>query len=61
MAEIQCRICRASYKTAIHHLTEPIDVYCQWIDAANEAQDNEKPLAEEEVKEIEDALDDAED
>ncbi|KAG1355268.1 Transcription elongation factor 1 [Cocos nucifera] len=27
-----CRVCEASYATSIHHLTEPIDIYGEWLD-----------------------------
>ena len=31
---IYCRVCTANYQTTVHHLTEPIDVYWEWIDEA---------------------------
>eukprot|EP01083_Nonionella_stella_P069534 185408_1 len=38
---INCRICTVSFQTIIHHLSEPVDVYSDWIDECqkvNEAQ-----------------------
>ncbi|KAI3389394.1 hypothetical protein SNEBB_001023 [Seison nebaliae] len=29
---IECQTCRINYKVAIHSLSEPIDVYNEWID-----------------------------
>ena len=31
-ASISCRICCANYEMLINNLTEPIDVYAEWID-----------------------------
>ncbi|RKP18643.1 Elf1-domain-containing protein [Rozella allomycis CSF55] len=30
---ISCRVCSADYQSVIHYLSEPIDVYSDWIDA----------------------------
>ena len=35
---LKCRICGEEYQTRIHYLTEPIDVYSEWLDATEEAQ-----------------------
>jgi len=38
---IKCSICDASYQMMITYLTEPVDVYSEWIDKCeeeNEAQ-----------------------
>uniref|UniRef100_A0A6N2MS01 Transcription elongation factor 1 homolog n=1 Tax=Salix viminalis TaxID=40686 RepID=A0A6N2MS01_SALVM len=32
IGEISCSICRAGFETRITPLTEPIDMYCEWID-----------------------------
>lgn len=29
---IKCRVCGASYQMEINHLTDPIDIYSEWID-----------------------------
>lgn len=33
-ASISCRVCTATYETIVGNLTEPIDVYSEWIDEA---------------------------
>ncbi|KAH7103872.1 Elf1-domain-containing protein [Auriculariales sp. MPI-PUGE-AT-0066] len=38
LAYMQCKICGQSFQGRVHHLTEPIDVYSMWIDAADEAE-----------------------
>jgi transcription elongation factor Elf1 len=37
LAVIKCRVCDAQYSTMITELSEPVDVYCQWIDACEDA------------------------
>ncbi|KAF1571491.1 UNVERIFIED_CONTAM: hypothetical protein FQV16_0017123, partial [Eudyptes robustus] len=34
---IQCRICTENFQTNITYLSEPIDVYSDWIDACEQA------------------------
>ncbi|PWZ04428.1 Transcription elongation factor 1 [Zea mays] len=36
-AVASCSICTESYATKAHALTEPIDVYSEWIDSCREA------------------------
>lgn len=36
---IECTVCGANYTSVITHLTEPVDVYSDWIDACE--QENE--------------------
>jgi transcription elongation factor Elf1 len=31
-ASLSCRVCTANYETKLTPLTEPIDVYSEWID-----------------------------
>ncbi|KAF5391258.1 hypothetical protein D9757_001868 [Collybiopsis confluens] len=38
MAQLVCRVCDQRYQSKVNHLTEPIDIYSEWIDAADEAQ-----------------------
>lgn len=38
VGELNCSICAASYRTAAHELTEPIDIFTDWLDATNEEQ-----------------------
>ncbi|PRW44971.1 transcription elongation factor 1-like protein [Chlorella sorokiniana] len=33
---VKCSQCKAAWTTKIHQLSEPIDVYSEWIDACEE-------------------------
>ena len=33
---IKCRVCGEGFQTRIHQLTDPVDVYCAWVDALEE-------------------------
>jgi len=37
VSRIECSKCKQHFETKIDHLTEPIDVYSLWIDAAEAA------------------------
>ncbi|RYG66137.1 hypothetical protein EON64_10440 [archaeon] len=37
---LSCSVCDAIYKTKIHDLTQPIDVFTEWLDETAEAQAN---------------------
>eukprot|EP00039_Didymoeca_costata_P001227 m.50871 g.50871 ORF g.50871 m.50871 type:complete len:83 (-) comp10691_c0_seq1:1347-1595(-) len=39
VGSIMCRICGESYQTRITYLSEPVDVYTDWIDALDEANE----------------------
>ncbi|GIX71275.1 hypothetical protein CEXT_121841, partial [Caerostris extrusa] len=34
---ITCRVCLEDFQTAINYLSEPVDVYSDWIDACETA------------------------
>lgn len=36
-ARISCRVCSEDYQTVINFLSEPVDVYNDWIDACETA------------------------
>ncbi|KAF8136370.1 transcription elongation factor Elf1 like-domain-containing protein [Boletus reticuloceps] len=38
IAQLVCRVCDQRYQSKVNHLTEPIDIYSEWIDAADAAQ-----------------------
>ncbi|KAN0077274.1 Transcription elongation factor Elf1 like domain containing protein, partial [Tylopilus felleus] len=38
VAQLVCRVCDQRYQSKVNHLTEPIDIYSEWIDAADAAQ-----------------------
>ncbi|RWV92611.1 hypothetical protein GW17_00044997, partial [Ensete ventricosum] len=33
--------CKESYATTIHHLTEPIDIYAEWVDECEQVDKSE--------------------
>mmetsp|Transcript_3382 Transcript_3382/g.3872 ORF Transcript_3382/g.3872 Transcript_3382/m.3872 type:complete len:85 (+) Transcript_3382:97-351(+) len=41
IGSLKCRICEAEWQTRIHYLTEPIDVYSEWLDIT-EAENAER-------------------
>ncbi|EJF65954.1 transcription elongation factor Elf1 like-domain-containing protein [Dichomitus squalens] len=38
VAQLLCKICDQRYQSKANHLTEPIDIYSEWIDAADAAE-----------------------
>ena len=42
VGELVCRICDAKFETQINTLTDPIDVFSEWLDEANELQEEEQ-------------------
>jgi len=36
--QLLCSVCDAKYQTRIHSLTEPIDVFTEWLDETADAQ-----------------------
>ena len=34
---VKCDVCQESFATGITELSEPVDVYCDWIDACEDA------------------------
>ena len=40
---LECRLCGASYQMPIHHLHEPIDVFSEWLDDCEAAQQGRAP------------------
>ncbi len=41
VGKVECNVCHESYSTSIHKLTEAIDVYSDWIDACEDANNRE--------------------
>ncbi|CAM6032112.1 unnamed protein product, partial [Sphagnum compactum] len=41
IGELLCRVCDAKYQTTITALTEPIDVFSEWLDETSDKQDQE--------------------
>ncbi|KIJ17422.1 hypothetical protein PAXINDRAFT_175877 [Paxillus involutus ATCC 200175] len=42
VAQLVCRVCDQRYQSKVNHLTEPIDIYSEWIDAADAAQKDDQ-------------------
>jgi len=38
LAHLHCKVCGQMFQGRVHHLTEPIDIYSMWIDAADQAE-----------------------
>ncbi|ODV82023.1 Elf1-domain-containing protein [Suhomyces tanzawaensis NRRL Y-17324] len=36
LGELHCKICGQSFQSAIHSLSQPIDIYSDWIDACED-------------------------
>ncbi|EER35954.1 hypothetical protein CTRG_00693 [Candida tropicalis MYA-3404] len=46
LGELHCKICGQSFQTAIHALSQPVDIYSDWIDACEDlAEEAEKNAA----------------
>merc|ERR1712142_1205906 len=43
IGQIKCNVCSEDFKTSINYLTEPIDIYSEWIDACEVANDDTIP------------------
>jgi transcription elongation factor Elf1 len=41
MGSIGCRVCGHNYSSQTNHLTEAADLYCEWIDACERANEEE--------------------
>merc|ERR1712194_252889 len=40
LGEVKCRICDAEYQLMTDYLTEPVDVFCAWIDHCEEINED---------------------
>ena len=38
IGSLSCRLCGANYQMPIHHLSEPVDVFSEWLDDCETAQ-----------------------
>jgi len=59
---LKCRICSEEWQCRIHYLTEPIDVFSEWLDATEaeadaEAEARQRRAARPSVRETRDDLD----
>mmetsp|Transcript_23236 Transcript_23236/g.30094 ORF Transcript_23236/g.30094 Transcript_23236/m.30094 type:complete len:111 (-) Transcript_23236:1300-1632(-) len=50
VGSLECRVCNATYSCSINYLSEPIDIFSEWIDqceAEAEQAQNEQPADDE--------------
>ena len=40
IGDLHCKICGQSFQTAINSLSQPVDIYSDWIDACEDVADN---------------------
>ncbi|RKP31930.1 Elf1-domain-containing protein [Metschnikowia bicuspidata] len=55
VGDLHCKICGQSFQTAINSLSQPIDIYSDWIDACEdlaEEQDDGIEYSDEEKKNV---------
>ena len=36
---VECRVCDAAFVMIINHLTDPVDIYYEWMDTIDEAKE----------------------
>jgi transcription elongation factor Elf1 len=41
VGDLKCDMCGANFQTSIHGLTDPVDVFSEWFDSTEEAQEAE--------------------
>ena len=56
-----CRVCQASYTTATNSLTEPVDIYAEWIDRCEEENGREETAEPQTFEEDQEAYDEEDD
>ena len=39
--KISCRVCGEAFQTRVSFLSDPVDVYCAWVDELNAARKDE--------------------
>ena len=64
LGNIKCRVCAVTFQCDIHHLSDPIDVYSDWIDSCesiNKQTAKDRSTVQREDEEAEDAAEEAED
>ncbi|KZO95296.1 Elf1-domain-containing protein [Calocera viscosa TUFC12733] len=44
LGQLHCKICGQRFSCTVNYLSEPIDVYSEWIDASEKAQDRRAPV-----------------
>ncbi len=58
--ELQCSICDAKYQTQINSLSEPIDIFTEWLDETSNLQEEitKKQIEQSSLREHNDGSDD---
>jgi len=41
---VECRVCDVAFNMIINHLTDPVDIFHEWIDTIEEAKEAKDPL-----------------
>ncbi|TEB35911.1 Elf1-domain-containing protein [Coprinellus micaceus] len=44
VATLVCKVCDQRFQSKVNHLTEAVDIYSEWIDACDAAQDNDEHI-----------------
>eukprot|EP00462_Mataza_sp_D1_P002711 CAMPEP_0175101098 /NCGR_PEP_ID=MMETSP0086_2-20121207/7562_1 /TAXON_ID=136419 /ORGANISM="Unknown Unknown, Strain D1" /LENGTH=79 /DNA_ID=CAMNT_0016375499 /DNA_START=91 /DNA_END=330 /DNA_ORIENTATION=+ len=47
LGTIKCRVCDTKFQTTINYMTEPIDVFSEWIDECEKVNAEDAPDEEE--------------
>ncbi|EJU05653.1 Elf1-domain-containing protein [Dacryopinax primogenitus] len=44
LGQLHCKVCGQRFSCTVNYLSEPIDVYSEWIDASEKAQERRQPV-----------------
>jgi len=44
LGQLHCKVCGQRFSCTVNYLSEPIDVYSEWIDASEKAQEKRAPV-----------------
>lgn len=59
IGDLHCKICGQSFQTAINSLSQPVDIYSDWIDACEDLAEEADPAGDANGEEDEYSDDDA--
>ncbi|KAI9887764.1 MAG: hypothetical protein M1823_000405 [Watsoniomyces obsoletus] len=45
LATLECNVCGQNWQTSINYLSEPVDVYAEWVDASEALKKDSNPPA----------------
>ncbi|CAG8487696.1 7635_t:CDS:2 [Ambispora leptoticha] len=43
IGSLKCRVCFVTFQSNIHQLSDPVDVYHEWIDASEDTRQEQRP------------------